>query len=89
MDCLEGLKSLSDNSVDCCVTSPPYFGLRDYGFDDQIGHEPHYSDYIYKLVTIFRELRRVLKSDGSLWLNLGDIAVRLGTVGIRGFSHER
>lgn len=72
MDCLEGLRILEDNSINCCVTSPPYFGLRDYGVVGQIGLEETPEEYIKKLVEVFREVRRVLKPTGTLWLNLGD-----------------
>jgi DNA modification methylase len=71
-DSLEVLKSLPDKSVDCCVTSPPYWGLRDYGHDGQIGLEKTPEEFVSKLVTLFREVRRVLKDEGTLWLNLGD-----------------
>ncbi len=71
-DCLTGLKSLPDNCIDCCVTSPPYFGLRDYGTSDQIGLEETPDLFISKLVDVFNEVRRVLKPEGTLWLNLGD-----------------
>lgn len=71
-DCLEVLRTLPDCSVDCCVTSPPYFGLRDYGVDGQIGLEETPGQYIQKLVDVFREVRRVLKDDGTFWLNIGD-----------------
>lgn len=71
-DCLEVLKTLPDESIDCCVTSPPYFGLRDYGVDGQVGLEQTPDEYIQKLVEVFREVRRVLKSTGTLWLNIGD-----------------
>ena len=71
-DSLEMLKTLPDNSVDCCVTSPPYFGLRNYGYDGQIGLEETPEQYIQKIVEIFREVRRVMKDDGTLWLNIGD-----------------
>ena len=63
---------MSDQSVNCCVTSPPYFGLRDYGVDGQIGLEQTQEEYVTKMVEVFREVRRVLRDDGSLWLNLGD-----------------
>jgi DNA modification methylase len=63
---------LADNSVQCVVTSPPYFGLRDYGVDAQIGLEPTPEEYVANLVAVFREVRRVLRDDGTLWLNLGD-----------------
>ncbi len=72
MDNIEGLKQLDDCVIDCCVTSPPYWNLRNYGKDGQIGLEDELSDYINKLVLVFREVRRVLKDDGTLWLNLGD-----------------
>ena len=71
-DCLETLKSLPECSVQTCVTSPPYYRLRDYGVDGQIGLEQSPEEYIDKLVSVFREVRRVLKDDGTLWLNLGD-----------------
>ena len=71
-DCRQTLKSLPDQSVNCCVTSPPYFGLRDYGCDDQIGLEQTPDAFVEQLVTVFREVKRVLKNDGTLWLNLGD-----------------
>lgn len=63
---------LVDGCVDCCVTSPPYFGLRDYGSGKQIGLEPTPDAYVASLVAVFREVRRVLKDDGTVWLNLGD-----------------
>jgi DNA modification methylase len=66
------LATLPDSSVQCCVTSPPYFGLRDYGHDGQIGLEATPDAYVAELVAVFREVRRVLKDDGTLWLNLGD-----------------
>lgn len=77
-DCLEVLQSLPDNSVQCCVTSPPYYGLRSYipdGHEDkplEIGTEGTPQEYIAKLVQVFREVRRVLRHDGTLWLNIGD-----------------
>jgi len=71
-DCLDVLKTMSDNSVHCCVTSPPYWGLRDYGHDGQIGLEDTPEAYVARMVEVFRELRRVLRNDGTLWLNLGD-----------------
>lgn len=71
-DCLEVLKTLDDASVHCCVTSPPYFGLRDYGHEGQIGLEDSPDAFVAKLVEVFREVRRVLRDDGTLWLNLGD-----------------
>jgi DNA modification methylase len=71
-DCLEVLRTLPDESVQCCVTSPPYWGLRDYGHDGQIGLEPTPEAYVGRMVDVFREVRRVLQEDGTLWLNLGD-----------------
>jgi DNA modification methylase len=71
-DCLALLRKIPSNSVNCCVTSPPYFGLRDYGMDGQIGLEQTPDEYISKLVEVFREVKRVLRDDGTLWLNLGD-----------------
>lgn len=71
-DCRQVLRSLPSESVHCCVTSPPYFGLRDYGVNDQIGLEPTPSEFVAELVSVFREVRRVLRDDGTLWLNLGD-----------------
>lgn len=71
-DALTHLRSLPDASVHCCVTSPPYYGLRDYGKAGQIGLEETPGAYVAKLVEVFREVQRVLRDDGTLWLNLGD-----------------
>lgn len=71
-DALSALKLIEDESVDTCVTSPPYYGLRDYGVEDQIGLESTPEEYIRKLVIIFREVRRVIKPDGTLWVNIAD-----------------
>lgn len=71
-DVLEALRELPAESVQCVVTSPPYYGLRDYGVEGQIGLEATPEEYVDKLVEVFREVRRVLRSDGVLWLNLGD-----------------
>ncbi len=71
-DSLETLRGLPEASVDCCVTSPPYFGLRDYGVAGQMGLEPTPESFVEALVQVMREVRRVLKSTGTLWLNLGD-----------------
>jgi DNA modification methylase len=80
-DCIAGLRKLPDASVHCCVTSPPYWGLRDYGHDGQIGLESTPEAYVARMVDVFREVRRVLRDDGTLWLNLGDsyAAARGGT----------
>jgi len=72
LDCIEGMKQLPAESVNGCVTSPPYFGLRDYGYDEQIGLEETPEEFVEKLVEVFREVKRVLRKDGTLWLNLGD-----------------
>ena len=69
---IEVLKELPDCTADCCITSPPYLGLRDYGVNGQIGLEKSIEAYINRLTDIFREVRRVLKNDGTLWLNIGD-----------------
>ena len=71
-DCREMLRTLPDESVHCVVTSPPYWGLRDYGVDGQLGLEETPEEYVANMVEVFREVRRVLRSDGTLWLNLGD-----------------
>lgn len=71
-DCLEILPTLPAESVQTCITSPPYFGLRDYGCEGQIGLEPTPDEFVAALVAVFREVRRVLRDDGTLWLNLGD-----------------
>lgn len=75
-DCLAALSSMPDCSVNCCVTSPPYYGLRDYGVDGQIGLEDSPDAYVSRLVEVFREVRRVLTDDGTLWLNIGDSYAR-------------
>ena len=71
-DCIEGLCTIPDRSVHTCVTSPPYYGLCDYGREGQIGLEQTPEAYIAKMVEVFREVRRVLRDDGTLWLNIGD-----------------
>jgi DNA modification methylase len=71
-DCIEGMRTLPDASVHCCVTSPPYWGLRDYKHDGQIGLESTPEAYVARMVEVFREVRQVLRDDGTLWLNLGD-----------------
>lgn len=71
-DCLEVMKEMPDNSIHCCVTSPPYWGLRDYGVEGQLGLEKTPEEYVQKMVDLFREVKRVLRDDGTLWLNLGD-----------------
>lgn len=71
-DCLDVLRTLPDESVHCCVTSPPYWGLRDYGVAGQFGLEKTPDEYVAAMVAVFAEVRRVLRDDGTLWLNLGD-----------------
>lgn len=71
-DCRDVLRSLPDESVQCVVTSPPYWGLRDYGVAAQLGLEGSPDEYVETIVDVFREVRRVLKADGTLWLNMGD-----------------
>jgi DNA modification methylase len=71
-DCRDVLKTMPDQSVHCVVTSPPYFGLRDYGVDGQMGLEPSPDEFVSELVGVFREVRRVLRDDGTVWLNIGD-----------------
>jgi DNA modification methylase len=70
--CISGLKTMPDNYVDVCITSPPYYGLRNYGCDGQIGLEETPEEYISRLVDVFTEVKRVLKPEGTLWLNIGD-----------------
>jgi len=79
-DCLESLRAMPAESVQTCVTSPPYFGLRDYGMNGQIGLEATPDAFVARLVEVFREVRRVLRDDGTLWLNLGDSYNSIGGV---------
>lgn len=71
-DCLQKLKELDDKSINTCITSPPYWGLRDYGESDQLGLEDTPDEFVNNLVKVFREVKRVLRDDGTVWLNLGD-----------------
>ena len=71
-DCLIILKTLPEKSINCCITSPPYYGLRDYGNNEQLGLEKTPAEYIKNMVAVFHEVKRVLKDDGTLWLNIGD-----------------
>jgi DNA modification methylase len=71
-DCRQALATLPDESIQCCITSPPYLGLRNYGVAGQIGLEQSVEEYVAELVAVFREVRRVLRDDGTLWLNMGD-----------------
>src|SRR5215831_2612939 len=83
-DVLDRLREMPDASVQMVATSPPYYGLRDYGHDGQIGLEPSPDAYVAKLVEVFREVKRVLRDDGTLWLNLGDSYAGSG----KGPSHD-
>ena len=80
-DAAEKLRELPSESVQCCVTSPPYWGLRDYGCSGQIGLEPTLNEFISRLVDVFREVRRVLKKDGTAWVNMGDAYAGSGLSG--------
>ena len=71
-DTLASMRTMPDQSVQACVTSPPYWGLRDYGHEGQIGLEDTPEAYVQRMVEVFREVRRVLRDDGTLWLNIGD-----------------
>ena len=71
-NCLEVLKEMPEQSVNTCVTSPPYWGLRDYGESDQLGLEDTPEEYVANMVAVFKEVKRVLRDDGTVWLNLGD-----------------
>lgn len=83
-DALTELKKIPDVTVDCCITSPPYFGLRDYGIDGQIGNEPEPQIYIDNLTKIFNEIKRILKDTGTLWLNIGDSYTQSG----KGYDYD-
>ena len=82
-DCVESMRTMPDKSVYTCVTSPPYFNLRDYDMDGQIGLEATPEAFVARLVEVFREVRRVLRDDGTLFLNLGDSYASSGGVGHR------
>lgn len=75
-DALEVLKTLPDKSIQCCVTSPPYYGLRDYGVNGQIGLEKCIDEYFFNLMSVFTEIKRVLKNNGLLWVNIADTRKR-------------
>ena len=80
-DCLMALRELPADSVHCCVTSPPYYALRDYGMDAQIGREDTPEEYVKKLTAVFHELKRILRSDGTFWLNIADTYCGTGSKG--------
>lgn len=88
-DCREALRELPDGAARTCVTSPPYFGLRDYGHEGQIGLEQTPDAYVAELVDVFRSIRRVLADDGTLWLNLGDTYAQSGGTGVQGITRPR
>jgi DNA modification methylase len=83
-DCRDVLPTLEEQSVQCCVTSPPYWGLRDYDHPGQIGAESSPDQYVANLVHVFREVKRVLRKDGTVWLNVGDGYARNGGTGGHG-----
>lgn len=87
-DSREVLKTLPSDSVQCCITSPPYYGLRDYGVKKQIGLEKTPEEYVQELVSVFEEVKRVLRPDGTLWLNLGDSYSGSGGNIYSGFNHR-
>lgn len=88
-DALNVLRTLETESINCCVTSPPYYNLRDYGCEGQIGLEKTPEEYIQKLVEIFREVRRVLKKDGTLWVNIADSYAGSGKGRVKGGIAKR
>jgi DNA modification methylase len=88
-DAVEVLRELPDESVHCCVTSPPYWGLRDYGTEGQIGLEATPEAFVESMVQVFREVRRVLRLDGTLWLNLGDSYAGHNATGFREGSEAK
>jgi site-specific DNA-methyltransferase (cytosine-N4-specific) len=81
-DCRDLLRQIDDDSIHCVVTSPPYWGLRDYGVADQLGLEATPEEYVAEMVKVFRDVRRVLRPDGTLWLNLGDCYAQGGRGGV-------
>ena len=88
-DALLRLRGLAAESVQCCVTSPPYWGQRDYGRGGQLGREATPEEYCQRLVAVFQEVRRVLRADGTLWLNLGDKWASGGNGGGGSFMEQR
>jgi site-specific DNA-methyltransferase (adenine-specific) len=89
---LEVLKTLPDNSIDCCITSPPYWGLRDYGHDEQLGSEKHFKEFVNNLCNVFDEVKRVLKPTGTCFVNLGDTYMNDSSYsekGIQGFGKDK
>ena len=92
-DCIKTLKQFEEQSVNTCITSPPYWGLRDYGETDQLGLEDTPEEFVDNLVKVFREVKRVLRDDGTVWLNLGDSYAgnnsRASNNGRAGFGNKR
>ncbi|NWD74810.1 site-specific DNA-methyltransferase [Pseudomonas gingeri] len=88
-DCIDMMRTLPDQIAHTCITSPPYFGLRDYGVDGQIGLEQTPAEFIARLVDVFREVRRVLRNDGTVWVNMGDSYSSGGRGGGGSFMAER
>ncbi|RXT72292.1 site-specific DNA-methyltransferase [Pseudomonas syringae] len=88
-DCIDMMRTLPDESVHTCVTSPPYYGLRDYGVEGQIGLEETPAEFIARLVEVFREVRRVLRADGTIWVNMGDSYATGGRGGGGSYMAER
>jgi DNA modification methylase len=87
--CLEAMGQMLDESVDCCITSPPFWGLRDYGVGGQIGLEKSPEEYLSRLVEVFREVRRVLRKDGTLWLQVDDSYISQGGPQVDGTKQAR
>jgi len=85
-NCIDVLKTLPDESVDCVMTSPPYWALRDYGVADQLGLEPTFQEYIARLCDIFDEVKRVLKKEGTCWVNLADTYANCNGAKNEGFN---
>lgn len=88
-DVLKGLKQLETESIDCVFTSPPYWGLRDYGVEGQLGLEKTFQEYLEKLVIVFDEVKRVLKPEGTCWINLGDTYCSKGESRHKGYSDPK
>ena len=76
-DSLQVLQALPENCIDCCVTSPPYYGLRDYGADGQIGREATPEEYVSRITAVFHEVKRVLTPEGTCWLNIVNANLKL------------
>lgn len=88
--CLETCKRLPDESVDCVITSPPYFQLRDYGYPEQWGLEPTFNEYLEHLWTLMDEIYRILKPSGTVWINLGDTynGNKVGNTSNKGYNEN-